>query len=263
MLRTRALLAVGVAALSMCAHATDYTDIWWAGKAEDGWGVNLAHSDKFIFATFFVYGPGNVPTWYAGNLTLDPTGAFTGGLYATTGTYLGTVPYNPAQYSATQVGNASFRPSAPDAGVLTYNVGAVSATKNIQRQTLTAVSLAGAYTGGVAVLDTACPNPADNGPTDVPANIVVTQSGGGQVTLALDVMGLATCSVTSTAPAVQVGQLYSFAGRMVCAGLGITANQAVAASELRVTSLGIEGRFVASEPGECREDIRIGGVRKF
>jgi hypothetical protein len=34
------------------AQADDYTDIWWAGSAEDGWGVNFIQSQDFIFATF-------------------------------------------------------------------------------------------------------------------------------------------------------------------------------------------------------------------
>ncbi len=170
----RLMLAVVLATGSLCARATDYSDIWW-NPAEPGWGVNLAQSDKFIFATFFVYGPGNIPTFYVGNLTLDETGAYKGGLYATKGTYFGTVPYKPAEFEAPQVGTATFQPTAADKGSLTYNVGAVPVVKNIQRQTLTPIPLAGSYTGAVTVTDTACSNPAENGTANAPVNFTVTQ----------------------------------------------------------------------------------------
>ena len=61
-MRMRSLPAAALAAVSFAAHATDYTDIWW-NPAESGWGVNIVRSNTFIFATFFGYGPGNVPAW--------------------------------------------------------------------------------------------------------------------------------------------------------------------------------------------------------
>ena len=134
----RILIALLLCGATFRAGATDYTDIWW-NPAESGWGVNFAQSDKFIFATFFVYGPGNTPTWYTGELALDAGGSFTGPLYATTGTYLGTVPFDPAQSMATQAGTATFKPAAADTGVLTYNVGNVAVAKNIRRLTLTPI----------------------------------------------------------------------------------------------------------------------------
>ena len=252
----RVLLAVCAAAVAVCAHATNYTDIWW-NPAEPGWGVNLAQSDNFIFATFFVYGPGNVPTWYAGNLTLDASGAYTGGLYATTGTYFGTVPYNPGQFVPTQVGTATFRPTAADKGSLTYNVASVPVTKNIQRQALTPISLAGSFTGGVAVLDSACANPADNGATNIGVNITIMKPASGPFTLVFDVPGFGSCNLTSTGTVTQNGQLHSFAGTLACPG---DPPVALTVSELRTTSLGIEGRWTAANAGGCHEEGRFGGV---
>ena len=101
--RFSALLVLSLFLAPLTVEATDYSDIWW-NPSENGWGVNLAQSDTFIFATFFVYGPNNQPIWYAGNLSDDGHGNYTGGLYATTGTYLGTTPYDPTQFTATQVG---------------------------------------------------------------------------------------------------------------------------------------------------------------
>jgi len=253
----RILAAVSLAMISLGACATDYSDIWW-NPAESGWGINLAQSDKFIFATFFVYGPGNVPTWYAGNLTLDSSGNYTGGLYTTTGTYLGIMPYDPAQFGVTSVGTASFRPTAPDSGLLTYTVGSVPVTKNIQRQTLTAIPLAGTYASGAAGMVSGCSDPANNKPFAGSAQVTVTQSTPGQMQVTIGAPDAASCTFASSGPVTQNGQLYSFSGRYTCTTT--SASTTVTVSELKATSLGIEGRWTAPMGAGCREDGRFSGV---
>src|SRR5262245_33809818 len=114
-LRNAFAIALGIFLLqALPARADDYTDIWWAvGGTESGWGVNRIQSQDFIFATFFVYGPApaKTPIWYAGNMTRQSNGSFSGGLYQTTGTGIGAV-WNPADNSATQVGTATFTPTS-------------------------------------------------------------------------------------------------------------------------------------------------------
>ena len=85
--RLAAVLLVSLA-LVRPAAAVDYTDIWFL-PSEGGWGVNLVQSNQFIFATFFIYGPNNQPTWYTAQLTRQTNGTWTGPVYATTGTYFG------------------------------------------------------------------------------------------------------------------------------------------------------------------------------
>ena len=55
-IRSIACLALGTLFLqALPARADDYSDIWWAaGGTESGWGINIAQSQDFIFATFFV-----------------------------------------------------------------------------------------------------------------------------------------------------------------------------------------------------------------
>ena len=88
----RLLLAAFLATAAMRAIAADYTDIWY-NPAEPGWGVNLVQSDNFLFATFFIYAQNGSPTWYTAQLTWDGS-KFTGGLYATAGTWFA-VPWQP------------------------------------------------------------------------------------------------------------------------------------------------------------------------
>lgn len=83
------LLAISLATSALGAVAADHTDIWYA-PAEPGWGVNLVQSDNFIFATFFVYSQNGSPTWYTAQLTWDGARMYSGGLYATGGTWFAT-----------------------------------------------------------------------------------------------------------------------------------------------------------------------------
>jgi hypothetical protein len=272
----RILIALLLCGATFRAGATDYSDIWW-NPAESGWGVNFAQSDKFIFATFFVYGPGNTPTWYTAQLVLDASGNFTGPLYATTGTYLGTAPFSPAQTTATQAGTATFQPTAADTGVLTYNVGNVAVAKNIQRQTLTPIPLSGSYTGGAAIDLSGCADPALNGPVSGPVDVTVTQPVPGQIRVSLSVLGIASCTFPSAGAVAQNGPLFSFPASYSCLGqAALTAT----VYELRATSLGIEGRWTAtdttaskakslgiegrspaSDTAGCREDGRFSAVK--
>ena len=76
--------------------------------------------------------------------------AYTGGLFATTGTWFAT-PWQTGNLSVVQAGTASFEPSSLGAhrGTLAYTVnGVATVTKSIERQTLTAIVLGGSYTGG-------------------------------------------------------------------------------------------------------------------
>jgi hypothetical protein len=243
-------------ASALPAGATDYTDIWW-NPTESGWGVNFAQNGNFIFATFFVYGPpSNAPTWVTGQLTLGTDGGFTGPLYATTGPWYGTVPFDPAQVTINQVGNATFHPTAADTGTLIYNVGPVQVSKSIQRQTLAPIPLAGNYVGGGALTESGCPNPADNGSAQGPMNIQVTEATG-LVDVTFDFFGAASCSFAGSP--TQTGQLLTFPATYTCSN-GFHASATV--YELRATSLGVEGRWTSPDPGGgCHEEGRFSGVR--
>ena len=42
----------------------DYQDMWWAGPAENGWGVSIAQEGQDIFPVIFTYDDRGDPTWY-------------------------------------------------------------------------------------------------------------------------------------------------------------------------------------------------------
>src|SRR5262245_60610926 len=113
-LRSLAAAVVVSLALIRPAAAVDYTDIWW-NPNEAGWGVNLVMSNNFMFATFFIYGGDNKPTWVTANMTVDNNGVWSGPLYQTTGTYFGN-PWNPGNLTQNQVGTATFTPTSSVTG---------------------------------------------------------------------------------------------------------------------------------------------------
>src|SRR4029450_12961249 len=129
--RLAALLLVSLAFVRPAA-AGGLTGVWF-NPNEGGWGVNLVQSNQFIFATFFVYGPGNqppgnAPIWYTAQLTRQTNGTWTGPVYLTTGTYFGN-PWNTANNSVTQVGTATFSPNSAITGAIAATVNGVHVHK--------------------------------------------------------------------------------------------------------------------------------------
>jgi len=242
------------------ASALDYTDIWYIAS-ESGWGVNVVQSDDFMFITFFIYGQDKRPTWYTAQLTNNHLGTFTGALFATTGTYYGTT-WNSQDMVVTQVGTASFQPTSPYTAKLTYALTSPPAAvvvKNIQRQTLTTIALGGTYFGGQSGAYSGCSSPANNGPYTDAFDLQVTQVPSGDVNFQFNYVSGLSCTLSGTL--VQYGQLYTVPTTNYSCSNGLNTNASM--SEIKATSLGIEGRFSAPDVGGgCREDATFGGPQR-
>lgn len=178
-LKRYAVALLASLAVSLPAAATtvgdDYTDQWWAGSSENGWGVNFIQQGGTIFATLFVYGTDNSPRWFVGIMPQTGGGQFSGQMYSTVGPYFGG-PYNVSQYSPTAVGNMSVSFGSPYSGTLTYTVNGVQVTKSIVRQGFASNNLTGHYLGGLTANGTNCHN-SPNGPILIFDTLTVNQSG--------------------------------------------------------------------------------------
>ena len=249
----RLFLAVLLLVAAGRAAAVDYTDIWYI-PAESGWGVNVVQSDAFIFLTFFIYGADGKPTWFTGQVTQDSSGNFNGTLFSTTGTYY-ISPW--AGFSGGPAGTVSFQPLGPSTAKLIYTVtGVGTVTKTIQRQTLTAITVGGTYSGAQRGTYSNCSMSSSNGPYTDFFNLQVTQLTNGAVTFAF-AYGAFNCTFSGTL--VQQGQLYSVPG----ASYQCAADPTFSANltEIKATAQGIEGRFSApSVGGNCREDAQFSAV---
>jgi hypothetical protein len=251
-------------ALALCSPgavlAADYTDIWWT-PGEGGWGMNVIQSENFLFVTFFIYGVDHKPTWYTADLSLDNTGAYSGSLYANTGTYYA-LPWNTGDATEQQVGTASFRPSTSNAyqATMTYVVNGIgTVVKSVERQTLTAITIGGLYTGGMSASQTSCNNASDNGSYTRTYGLQVTQTNAGAVTLLFTYPNYA-CQMTGSL-ALHGGQ-YTIAGASyTCTQSGSTVFSAAAdLSEVKATAQGIEGRWISAVGNGCIESAQFSAV---
>jgi hypothetical protein len=239
------------------ALATDYSDIWGIIPAESGWGVNFDQNEDVIFATFFVYGPSNQPTWLDAVMYRDGNGNFTGNLYTEVGSYYG-APWNPAAQSETLAGTASFVPSNPYSGTLTYVlINGPTVVKSIQRSTLKTIVLGGNYVGGQAGAYSNCNNGGQNGGYTDTYTLDVTQANGA-ATFTFNYTSGATCTMAGTLQ--QTGQLYRIdPASYSCTG-SLMFNASATMEEIKATAQGIEGRFTASLSGGCQENAQFSGA---
>lgn len=251
------MLVVLLAVRAAAAAAVDYTDIWYA-PAEPGWGVNLVQSDGFLFTTFFVFAQGGAPTWYTGQLNWDGTSKFSGGLYASTGTWFATVPWVAGNTSA--AGTVSFEPAASAAhqGTLVYTVnGAGTVTKAIQRQTLTSIPLGGIYAGGQSGTYSGCSSSGNNGDYIDRYDLEVTHRTGGNATFRFKYTNGLVCTLSGSIQ--QHGRLYRIPSATYTCSDGLDTSAVV--YEISATGQGVEGRFdAASIGGGCREEARFAAV---
>ena len=87
----------------------DLGDLWWAGMAENGWGLSIAQQANALFAVWYSYDRAGNPIWY-----VMPSGAwqssaigrsYVGTLFKTIGsTWIGAT-YDPLRLQITNVGS--------------------------------------------------------------------------------------------------------------------------------------------------------------
>ena len=164
-----------------------------------------------------------------------------------------------AGFAGAAAGTVSFQPLGPYTARLIYTVNGVgTVTKTIQRQTNTAITVNGTYSGAQIGNYSGCTMSSTNGPYRDFFDLQVTQLTNSSVTFAFSYFGSSlSCSFSGTLE--QHGQLYSVpAATYQCSdGLNTSASMA----EIKATAQGVEGRFSApSVGGNCREDAQFSGV---
>jgi hypothetical protein len=121
--------------------ATNYQGLWWAaGGTESGWGINFAHQDNVIFATWFTYDAAGRAWWLT--MTANQTGSdvYSGQLMKTRGSPFGA--YVPPA-TPTAVGNGTLTFTGARSGNFAYSVNdganVATQTKPIELQVFGAV----------------------------------------------------------------------------------------------------------------------------
>jgi hypothetical protein len=241
------------------SFSTDQSDLYYI-VAESGWGIQLVQRGSVIFATMFVYGPTGAATWYVATMNSTDATTWTGDLYATTGPYFGTVPFNPANVVATKVGTMTWTPTSVTTGTLMYDVNGVGIVKNVVRQTLVLDDYSGTYLGAINLTTSGCTNPSDNTPsTDAPgATIAVTQSGQ-SITITISVFGLTAVTISGTLS--QSGQFGSVLGTYTAVGNEV-GNASVSAMNVQVNALSASFSLQSTNTG-CQDTGNFVGMRSM
>ena len=243
-------------AVHSTSFSVDQSDLYYI-QAEPGWGIELVQRGSVIFGTMFVYDPSSTPTWYVS--TLQSTGdlTWTGDLYATTGPYFGTVPFDATKVVPTKVGTMTWTAQSTNAGTLTYTVNGVAVTKNVVRQTIVADDYSGTYLGALHGAATGCTNPSsDTPPFDVPsATIAVTQHGQ-SIGIVISAFGT---SVVIPGTLTQNGQFGDVVGTYTST-VGEAGNANVSAMNVQVNSLTASFSLNSTNNG-CRTAGYVVGMR--
>jgi photosystem II stability/assembly factor-like uncharacterized protein len=114
--------------------AANYADLWWAGQAENGWGITIHQHGNVQFNILFVYDNVGRPVWYVmpGCTWNADFTACNGQLYKPTGSPLNN--YNSAQYTANApVGSITFQYTSANTATMQYVINGVSGQKQIVR----------------------------------------------------------------------------------------------------------------------------------
>ncbi len=114
----------------------NYEGLWWNAPAgsESGWGINLAHQDDVIFATWFTYDTFGNAWWLSMSAFRTTPNAFAGTLYETRGPAFSAVPFDPAGVTHTAVGTGTLTFSDDDNGTFAYTVNGIRQAKSITRE---------------------------------------------------------------------------------------------------------------------------------
>lgn len=121
--------------VSVTGVAANYADLWWAGNAENGWGLSIHQHGNAMFNVLYVYDSAGKPVWY-----VMPTGTwdsafstYAGMVYQPTSAPLSA--YTPTGFvPGAAVGNVTITFTGTSSAVLRYTINGISGQKTIQRQ---------------------------------------------------------------------------------------------------------------------------------
>ncbi|HEY2629867.1 MAG TPA: hypothetical protein VGI57_12115, partial [Usitatibacter sp.] len=113
---------------------SNYTDLWWGGPSQNGWGITLLEQGTTLFGVWYTYDATGAPLWYVmpdGGWSASDT--YTGHLYRTTGSpWIGT-SYDPAILQVFDAGTFSIQFSGDNAS-FTYSADGHGGTASLVRE---------------------------------------------------------------------------------------------------------------------------------
>ncbi len=117
------------------AAGIDFTDLWWSGLGENGWGLSIVQHRDTLFSVIYAYGSSGLPAWYvmSGGVWNAERTAYTGALYAPLGSPFHA--YDPSRHSVgPPVGSMTITFTDASNATLEYIINGVAGRKEISRQ---------------------------------------------------------------------------------------------------------------------------------
>ncbi len=114
----------------------NFGGLWWnaPGGSESGWGINFAHQDDVIFATWLTYDLAGKPWWLSMTAVNAGGNTFSGTLYETRGPAFNAIPFEPGAVTLRAVGTGALTFRDGESGAFAYVVDGVTQTKLITRE---------------------------------------------------------------------------------------------------------------------------------
>ena len=112
----------------------NYTDLWWGGATQNGWGISLTQQGSNVFGVWYTYDAQGKTTWLvmpdgklAGNVV-------SGSLYRTSGSAWAGATYDPSRFQAAPAGNMSFTFGDASSGIMRFTVDGSAGSVDVVRQ---------------------------------------------------------------------------------------------------------------------------------
>jgi hypothetical protein len=169
-----------IVAISTLFSSTSFASFWgdlWNNPNESGWGLNITQQDQTLFATMFIYGADNRPSWFVAS-SMTPSGSgYLGDLYQTSGpAYFNS--FNPNSVGIRKVGRIIFVPRNEGEAGISYEVDGLTVNKNIERQTFKTPNLTDTWLGNYRQRVSGCDSSASssNGTFNTPFSLRINDS---------------------------------------------------------------------------------------
>ena len=121
-------------AATLAGTALNLQGLWWAGEAESGWGLNIAHQGDILFTTWFTYDTDGSAMWLvASDMRKTSGNTFAGTLQRTTGPAFSSEPFDASAVTRSNVGTATLTFTDANTGRFDYIVNGVARSKEITR----------------------------------------------------------------------------------------------------------------------------------
>jgi hypothetical protein len=121
--------------VAFAVPTAEYEDMWWAGPAENGWGMSVVQHRDTLFSVIYAYDGAGKPVWYVmpGGTWNAAHTAYTGPLYLPHGTPF--FDYNVASFApGSAVGTSTLRFADAGHATLEFTINGVSGSKPVTRQ---------------------------------------------------------------------------------------------------------------------------------